>query len=129
MVRTPPVSRRPAWRPPPPPVPRSPARRPAPGHGRVYRPRRPTETALYPLVQHHLETCLAEAQDADPMGWGVPKWVERDFRSYLRCRILAHGFARMWCTDCGHDRLPAFSCKGRGVCPSCNARRMAEVAA
>jgi hypothetical protein len=97
--------------------------------GAVYRPRRPTETPLYPVVQHHLETFLAEAQSADPMGWGVPRWVERDFRSYLRCGILAHGFARVRCTDCGHDRLLAFSCKGRGVCPSCNARRMAEVAA
>ena len=29
------------------------------------------------------------------MGWGVPRWVERDFRSYLRCGILAHGFARV----------------------------------
>jgi hypothetical protein len=75
------------------------------------------------------ETFLAESQDGDPMGWGVPRWVERDFRSYLRCGILAHGFARVRCTDCGHDRLLAFSCKGRGVCPSCNARRMAKVAA
>ncbi|TVR67119.1 MAG: hypothetical protein EA422_00730 [Gemmatimonadales bacterium] len=97
--------------------------------GAVYRPRRPTETPLYPVVQHHLETFLAEAQDSGPMGRGVPRWVERDFRSYLRCGILAHGFARVRCTDCGHDRLLAFSCKGRGVCPSCNARRMAEVAA
>jgi hypothetical protein len=104
----------------------APAYRPA---GAVYRPRRPTETPLYPVVQHHLETFFAEAQDADPMGWGVPSWVERDFRNYLRCGILAHGFARVRCTDCGHDRLLAFSCKGRGVCPSCNARRMAEVAA
>ncbi len=104
----------------------APTYRPA---GAVYRPRRPTETPLYPVVQHHLETFLAESQDADPMGWGVPRWVERDFRSYLRCGILAHGFARVRCTDCGHDRLLAFSCKGRGVCPSCNARRMAEVAA
>lgn len=104
----------------------APAYRPA---GAVYRPRRPTETPLYPVVQYHLETFLAEAQDTGPMGWGVPRWVERDFRSYLRCGILAHGFARVRCTDCGHDRLLAFSCKGRGVCPSCNARRMAEVAA
>jgi hypothetical protein len=80
-------------------------------------------------VQHHLETFLAEAQAADPTGWGVPTWAERDFRSYLRCGILAHGFARIRCTDCGHDRILAFSCKGRGVCPSCNARRLAEVAA
>ena len=104
----------------------APAYRPS---GAVYRPRRTTETPLYPVAQHHLETFLAETQDADPMGWGVPGWVERDFRSYLRCGILAHGFARVRCADCGHDRLLAFSCKGRGVCPSCNARRMAEVAA
>ena len=104
----------------------TPTYRPA---GAVYRPRRPTETPLYPVVQHHLETFLASSQEADPMGWGVPAWAERDFRSYLRCGILAHGFARLRCTDCGHDRLLAFSCKGRGVCPSCNARRMAEVAA
>ncbi|TVR61032.1 MAG: hypothetical protein EA422_13100 [Gemmatimonadales bacterium] len=63
------------------------------------------------------------------MGWGVPRWLERDFRSYLRCGILARGFARVRSADCGHDRLLAFSCKGRGVCPSCNTRRMAEVAA
>jgi hypothetical protein len=30
---------------------------------------------------------------------------------------------------CGHDFMVAFSCKGRGLCPSCNARRMAETAA
>ncbi len=37
--------------------------------------------------------------------------------------------ARARCDDCGHDFLVAFSCKGRGVCPSCNTRRMAEAAA
>jgi hypothetical protein len=42
---------------------------------------------------------------------------------------LAHGFARARCPDCGHDFLVAFSCKGRGLCPSCNARRRAETAA
>ncbi len=95
----------------------------------VYRPRRPTSTPLYPVVHHHLETFLAQATQADPMGCGVPAWVERDLRAYLRCGILAHGFARAKCEDCGHERLIPFSCKGRGVCPSCNTRRMAEVAA
>ena len=42
---------------------------------------------------------------------------------------MAHGFARVRCDDCGHDFLVAFSCKGRGVCPSCNTHRMAEAAA
>ena len=95
----------------------------------VYRPRRPTTTPLYPVVQHHLETFLAQATQADPMGYGVPSWVEKDLRAYLRCGILAHGFARLRCEDCGHERLLAYSCKGRGICPSCNTRRMAEVAA
>jgi hypothetical protein len=99
------------------------------GPAAVYRRRRPTATPLYPIVQHHLETFLARAAEADPWGEGVAGWVEDDFRAYLRCGILAHGFARVRCDDCAAERLVAFSCKGRGVCPSCNARRMVEVAA
>jgi hypothetical protein len=55
--------------------------------------------------------------------------VERDLRRYLECGILAYGFARAYCEECGHDFLIAFSCNGRGICPSCNTRRMAETAA
>ena len=36
---------------------------------------------------------------------------------------------RARCAECGHDFLIAFSCKGRGVCPACNARRMVETPA
>lgn len=60
--------------------------------GNVYRPRRPTQTALYQPVQHHLEILVARAVESDPMGYGSPEWVERDFRGYLECGILAHGF-------------------------------------
>ncbi|HUT78189.1 MAG TPA: transposase zinc-binding domain-containing protein [Polyangia bacterium] len=95
----------------------------------TYRPRQPTATPLYPVVQHHLKTFLAQAAEADPLGHALPYWVERDFRANLRCGILAHGFAHARCGDCGHERLVPFSCKGRGICPSCNTRRMAEVAA
>jgi len=70
-----------------------------------------------------------EAATSDPRGKGVPGWVERDFRAYLRCGILAHGFARIRCDACNAERLVAFSRKGRGVCPSCNTRRMVELAA
>ena len=33
---------------------------------------------------------------------------------YLQCGILAHGFARARCEQCGQDFLVAYSCKGRG---------------
>jgi hypothetical protein len=37
--------------------------------------------------------------------------------------VLAHGFARVRCESCKDELLVAFSCKGQGVCPSCNAKR------
>jgi anaerobic ribonucleoside-triphosphate reductase len=49
--------------------------------------------------------------------------------AFLHCGILAHGFARVWCAACGKDDVVAFSCNGRGFCPSCGARRMADTAA
>jgi hypothetical protein len=109
-----------------PPTPhRSPGSRSTP----VYRPRRPTRTVLYPVVQHHLETFLARADDVHEHGGGQPPWVEREFRAYLTCGIMAHGFARARCPNCAEERLIPFSCKARGVCPSCTTRRMVEVAA
>jgi hypothetical protein len=59
----------------------------------------------------------------------LPQFVEREFREFLTCGCLAAGFARIHCDGCGHDRLVPFSCKGRGFCPSCGGRRMAERAA
>jgi hypothetical protein len=95
----------------------------------VYARRRPEQTVLYSLVQQHLESYLALAREGDWDGQRVPPSVEREFRRYLECGILSYDFARARCPACGHDFLVAFSCKGRGVCPSCNARRMAETAA
>ena len=92
----------------------------------LYRPRRPAKTVRHQVVQGRLETVLAAQDDA---GSAIPAHAERALRRYLECGTLAHGFARARCGDCGHDFLIAFSCNGRGVCPSCNTRRMAETAA
>ena len=78
-------------------------------------------------MQNHLATWLALHDDGT--GDGVPGVTEREFHRYLECGILTHGFARARCADCGHDFLIAYSCKGRGVCPSCTTRRMVETAA
>lgn len=93
----------------------------------TYHRRQPERTVLYRTVQTHLATWLELAQDES--GRSAPAHVEREFRRYLECGILAHGFTRARCAGCGHDLLVAFSCKGRGVCPSCNTRRMVETAA
>ncbi len=93
------------------------------------RQRRPAKTVLYRVVQEHFETYLSLCGEGNWDGSAVPAHVEREFRRYLECGILAHGFARARCPECGHDFLVAFSCKGRGLCPSCNTRRMVETAA
>jgi hypothetical protein len=56
----------------------------------------------------------------------VPGSVEEELRDYPECGILCFGFARVVCTGCGTGFVVAFSCKGRGVCPSCNGRHMAQ---
>ncbi len=87
-----------------------------------YERRRPEQTPLYRLVREHDETFAAEVD-------GLPQFVKDEFNAYLDCGILAHGFMRLTCDGCARDTLVAFSCKRRGICPSCGTRRMAETAA
>ncbi|MEW5855000.1 MAG: transposase zinc-binding domain-containing protein, partial [Myxococcota bacterium] len=60
---------------------------------------------------------------------GLPAFIEKTFRAYLACGVPEHGFIRVHCDACGHDDVVAFSCKRRGVCPSCSARTMGDGAA
>lgn len=78
------------------------------------------------MIRAELFPFLCRARAA---GAPVARFVEREIRAYLECGVLAHGFIRVHCDACGHDRLVAFSCKGRGFCPSCGGRRMADTAA
>ena len=102
----------------------APARKPVAFH---YERRRPEETTLYQVVQEQLETFLAQVQAQT--GSGLPAFVKDEFEAFLQCGILAHGFLRVRCAECAHEKLVAFSCKRRGFCPSCGARRMAQSAA
>ncbi len=72
---------------------------------------------------------FAELRDDDTGRPGLPRYVERELAEYLRCGFLAHGFARVRCQACADELVVAFSCKRRGICPSCTARRMADTAA
>ena len=94
-----------------------------------YRRREPERTVLHELVSRHAQTMFAELRDADPDGRGLPRYVERELAAYLRCGVLAHGFARVRCSACGDEIVVAFSCKRRGICSSCTSWRMADTAA
>jgi Putative transposase/Transposase zinc-binding domain len=94
----------------------------------TYQPRGAEGMILHGLVRDHLDTFLRDAAERTD-GAGVPRFVEKEFREFLTCGVLARGFARVRCGDCAYERLVPFSCKGRGFCPSCGGRRMTEQAA
>lgn len=88
-----------------------------------YRRREPEKSLLHQTVREHLRTFLAETEERND-GSGLPRPVVAEFERYLRCGIVASGFAPVRCAECGDESLVAFSCKGRGICPSCTTRRM-----
>jgi len=93
-----------------------------PGYGR----HRPEATLLYQLVQQHYPAfCELRAEAGRPL----PGFVQEEFEAYLKCGRFEEGFLRLRCEQCHAEKLVAFSCKKRGFCPSCGARRMAETAA
>ena len=91
-----------------------------------YRRHRPETTLLYQLVAEHYPA-FRDRRAAE--GRPLPCYVEAEFDAYLKCGLLEHGFLRVKCDACQAEKLVAFSCKRRGFCPSCGARRMAETAA
>jgi ribosomal protein S27E len=98
----------------------------ASGSSRRYRRHRPEQTSLYPIVERHLATLRNELREREA---SLPRFVLTEFQEYLRCGRLEYGFVRVKCNGCRHEHLVAFSCKRRGFCPSCGARRMIETSA
>jgi len=92
----------------------------------AYHRHRPEQTALYSIVAEHYPRFVQEIERA---GGYLPGFVRQEFEDYLKCGLLEHGFLRVKCDGCRHEHLVAFSCKRRGFCPSCGARRMVESAA
>jgi ribosomal protein S27E len=82
--------------------------------------------ALYRIVAQHYP---AFVELLAGQGRPLPDYVQQEFEAYLKCARLEHGFLRVRCASCHAEHLVAFSCKRRGFCPSCGARRMAESAA
>jgi Putative transposase/Transposase zinc-binding domain len=93
----------------------------------TYLPREPHATVLYRLVKEHGAEFLRYARESYDAP--LPRYVEDELRGYLRCGDFSRGFVHLRCRRCEHDLLVPFSCKNRGLCPSCAGRRMAAQAA
>ena len=94
---------------------------PQPSH----EPHRPEKTLLYRIIDRYYPEFRAYMAE---QGRPLPRHVQKEFEEFLKCGRLEHGFLRVQCSSCHKERLVAFSCKKRGFCPSCGARRMAESA-
>ena len=68
-------------------------------------------------------------EDQDGRAGVAVEQLRKELEGYLECGLLCHGFARLKCGSCDETRLVAFSCKGRGFCPSCLGRKMSATAA
>jgi len=77
----------------------------------TYRPRDAEHSVLHTVIREHLDLFLREVSDRGD-GGGLPRFVEQEFREFLTCGVLAHGFARVRCERCTFERLVPFSCAG-----------------
>jgi Putative transposase/Transposase zinc-binding domain len=91
-----------------------------------YKPRDAEASPLHRAIRHHRASFTHAVRRR---GQVVPRLVERELDGFLGCGVLARGFARVRCGACGHELLVPFSCKRRGICPSCTARRAENTAA
>jgi hypothetical protein len=87
-----------------------------------YKQRRPENTDLYRLMKWHFPNFKRDYNEkyGDIYGFYRPE-IDKEIEKYLKCGIHKFGFARVKCKndDCGEEYLLPFSCKGRGICPSC----------
>ena len=81
----------------------------------AYARHEPTGTTLHRVVAAHLASFVRFA--AERSGRALPRYVDDELRAYLRCGVLAHGFARVRGVGCGHDLVVAFSSSGAACAP------------
>jgi Putative transposase/Transposase zinc-binding domain len=92
----------------------------------VYRPRRPRATSLYRLLETYYERLKDSWEERFERRYGFWRgFYDTAVLRYLDCGLFESGFARAICPKCRFEFLVAFSCKGRGLCPSCGAKRAA----
>ncbi len=96
-------------------------------HGQAsYVPRGTQDCDAVAVVREHLPAFLERLEQS---GGSLPAFVQRKLEAFVTCGDFEHGFLVAACRRCGDTLRVPFSCKSRGVCPSCMGRRMCETAA
>ena len=105
---------------------------PSPSYGgqAIYQQRNPQSTPLYFLVDSLYEKVKAMWEERFERSHGFWRGFLDDIVArFLDCGVLECGFARVFCDHCKDEYLLPYSCKCRGFCPSCNAKRAAAFVA
>ena len=95
----------------------------------VYRARNPGGDPLSRIVLNNLpefEQWLKNPSDLRPRPHPA---IITALEKFVECGVMRFGAVRFRCPECGRDMFVAFSCKRRGVCPSCDAKRSVIVTA
>jgi transposase-like zinc-binding protein len=100
----------------------------SPNSGYHYQRREVERSTLYALVRDHLETFYQAVEEGFASA-PLPNFVKQEFERFLDCGVLCRGAALLVCETCSQTNVIALSCKGRGFCPSCLGRRMAQSSA
>ena len=79
-----------------------------------YQRRQPENTLLYRIVERHYPGFTAYLEE---QGAILPRYVQHEFEAYLKCGRLEHGFLRVRCESCHHEKLVAFSWKRHPIPP------------
>ena len=94
-----------------------------------YRARDTGGSALSQIVLNNLpefEQWLKNPPDSRPRPHPT---VITALEKFVECGVMRYGVVRFRCPECGKDMFVAFSCKRRGLCPSCDAKRSAIITA
>jgi ribosomal protein S27E len=79
------------------------------------------------VLFHYFDQFLAEYESRFQGEYGFLRHIIKEVvEKYLDCGNPRCGFARVRCPDCGSEFLLHFSCRSRGFCPSCHAKRLEE---
>ena len=91
---------------------------------RGYATREPQKSDLYQLLLDNAETFLAHHEQLFQPEYGYLRPEEQStLEELIACGDFRFGLARVKCRDCGDEMFIPLSCRRRGLCGSCAAKR------